>query len=76
MPGVSSGGGQSPGGTMEVPRLTVVCHERRPPTDDTFAYCTPDSAAHVKPGHAASAARPWKADGYPDRATGTDANVG
>jgi hypothetical protein len=21
--------------------------------------CTPDSAAHVKPGHAASAARPW-----------------
>jgi hypothetical protein len=38
--------------------------------------CTPDSAAHVKPGHAASAAvrgRPWKADGYTHRATGTDA---
>jgi hypothetical protein len=29
-----------------------------------------DSAAHVKPGHAASAARPWKTDGYTDRSGG------
>jgi hypothetical protein len=35
--------------------------------------CTPDSAAHAKPEHPASAARPWKADGYADRARDTDA---
>jgi len=36
--GVSAGGGQGPGGTMEVPTLTIACHEGRPPADDIFAY--------------------------------------
>ena len=36
--GVSAGGGQGPGGTMEVLTLTVVCHERRPPADDIFLH--------------------------------------
>jgi hypothetical protein len=34
--------------------------------------CMPDSAAHVKPGHAVSTARPWKSSGYTDHAAGTD----
>ena len=39
--------------------------------------CTPDSATRVKPGNARQRrpvrGRPWKADGYTDRATGPDA---
>jgi hypothetical protein len=35
---VSGGGGPGPGGTMEVPTLTIFCHEGRPPADDIFAY--------------------------------------
>jgi hypothetical protein len=38
MPGVSSGVGQGSGGTVEVPALTIACHEGRPPADDIFAY--------------------------------------
>jgi hypothetical protein len=37
--GVSAGGGQGPGGTMEVPTLTIFCREGRPPADDILAYC-------------------------------------
>jgi len=37
-PGVSAGGGQDPGGTMEVPMHTIFCREGRPPADDMFAY--------------------------------------
>jgi hypothetical protein len=37
--GVSAGGGQGPGGTMEVLTLTIFCREGRPPADDIFAYC-------------------------------------
>ena len=36
--GVSWGGGQGPGGTMEVPTLTIACHEGRPPADDIFLH--------------------------------------
>jgi hypothetical protein len=35
---VSAGGGQGPGGTMEVLTLNVFCHERRPPADDIFLH--------------------------------------
>jgi hypothetical protein len=38
VPGVSAGGGQGPGGTMEVPTLTIFCRKGRPPADDIFAY--------------------------------------
>lgn len=38
VPGVSAGDGRGPGGTMEVPTLTIACHEGRPPADDIFAY--------------------------------------
>ena len=37
-PGVSSGDGRGPEGTMEVPALTIFCHEGDPPADDIFAY--------------------------------------
>jgi hypothetical protein len=37
---VSVGGGQGPGGTMEVPTLTIFCREGHPPADDIFAYCS------------------------------------
>jgi hypothetical protein len=41
--GVSAGGGGGPGETMEVPTLTVVCHEGRPPADAIFSHagCCP-----------------------------------
>jgi hypothetical protein len=37
-PGVSSGGGQGPDGTMKVPTLTIFCHGGHPPADDIFVY--------------------------------------
>ena len=37
-PGVSAGGGQGPGGTVEVTTLTIFCREGHPPADDIFAY--------------------------------------
>src|SRR4026207_914668 len=42
-PGVSSGGGQGPDGTMEVLTLAIFCHEGHPPADDIFVYdgCQP-----------------------------------
>jgi hypothetical protein len=36
--GVSAGGEQGPGETMEVLTLTIDCHEEIPPADDIFAY--------------------------------------
>lgn len=33
-----AGGERGPGGTMEVPTLTIFCREGRPPADDIFAY--------------------------------------
>ena len=36
VPGGSEGGGRGPGGTMEAPTLTVVCHEGRPPVHAVF----------------------------------------
>ena len=38
VPSVSAGGGQGPGGTMEVPTLTIFCHEGLPPADDIFLH--------------------------------------
>jgi pimeloyl-ACP methyl ester carboxylesterase len=38
VPGVSGSGGQGPGGTMEVPTLTIFCREGHPPADDIFTY--------------------------------------
>ena len=61
-PGVSAGGGQGPGGTMEVPTLTIFRREGRPPADDIFVYsgcpqpvspCPgPGPAEEARPPHA------------------------
>jgi hypothetical protein len=34
----SASGGRGPGGTMEVPTLSIARHEGRPPADDIFAH--------------------------------------
>src|SRR5579859_4782827 len=74
-PGVSSADGRGPGGTMEVPTLTIFCREGHPPADDIFAYwgCpqpVPARSPGPGPGPAEEARPPTRAGraaGHRDR---------